>query len=272
MKISVVMAARYRSDHGPRCLKSVLWQTRPPHEIIMVDCGENEWAADIGPTVRALNGSEVEFKRHRYAPASVYEYAYTHGVNAAWPRCTGDYIFITTTDALAPVRCIEASIAMQVGTSRVCHLCYGLNRATTNRLDDPAFRWAGTDMRLFHSLPGFEDWWKEGPRWPHPNNSVIQQAYWNHTLFTSNTREGWLDSPEWPDLPFPTPEFIARDTWFLAATDERSMAYLEESDSLIRKSGVGKRPVTKCPIPVYHQWHLEVKDENRLHGWVGRET
>jgi hypothetical protein len=273
MKISVIMGARYRATSGPRCLKSVLWQSRPPHEIVMVDCGENEWAADLGPFLRTLKGGVVEFKYYRYTqppplPNRPPEFAYTNGVNEAWGLCTGDYIFITPTDALAPVRCIEASMAMQVGTSRVCHLCYGLNRATTERLDDPDFRWAGTDMRLFHSLPGFTAWFSEGPHWPPPNDSPVQQNWWGNTVFSSNTRDGWEDCIEWGGLPFPTREAVDSESWFWVAADERGMGWLEAHDGRVRRSGIGKRPLTKCPVPIYHQWHPDIEIEDVAHGLI----
>jgi len=255
MKVSVVMAARYRASSGPRCLKAVLTQSRPPDEIIMVNCGENEWAAHINSPLVAAGGHKVAFKYVRYHPASPTEYAYTRGVNKAWNRCTGDYVFITPTDALAPFHCIEASLAVQTGMHRVCHLVYGLDEGTTRRLDDPLFRWLGTDFEIFHTLSGFSTWWRRG--WPPPNNSPLQLQWWGNTVFSSNTREGW--EQYWPGQPF------SDDT--VTGNDEICLNMMEHGVDVPDRpiSAPTWREITKCPVPVYHQWHLTQAEEDAAH-------
>jgi len=250
MKVSVVMVGRYRAENARRCLAALLCQSVVPDEIVMADDGGNAWAQAMQSP---LPGTEIEFKYHGYRPQGGPVHAYTLAVNAAWPKVTGDYVFMCPTDIIAPYHGIEASLAVQEGTHRVCHIVYGLNEAMTGMLDDPAFKWLGTDFEIFKTLPGWGDVIGASPF-----NNARAHGWWHHTMFTSNTREGWEEF--WPGKPFSDSDQYGNDELCLFEMEQAVGAAFKAEGAT-----TPRRHLTKCDLPVYHQWHYKAGVEEKMY-------
>jgi hypothetical protein len=233
MRVSVILGGRYRAVSARRALRTLLCQSRMPDEIIIADDGGNAWARAIGP--EPLEGVEIKYIAHR--PRGGLMRNSSLAVNAAWPACTGDMIFITWNDILVPYHGIEWSLAKQDGNHRTTVIVYALDGQATDALDDPGNHWLGTDFEQFAKLPGWEAW---HGACPHPNRSAHG---WLHTvMFTSNTRAGWLEF--WKTPLSPESQFGLDETGIFAKEQAR-----------MPKGGV-RRDLRPAGYAVYHQWHL----------------
>lgn len=90
MKISVIIAAYNAAGHIGGCLKSLLNQDRPAHEIIVVNDGSTDTTAQI---VRDFDVTLLHYESNRGAGA-----ARAHGAN----RATGDILAFLDADCMAP--------------------------------------------------------------------------------------------------------------------------------------------------------------------------
>jgi hypothetical protein len=250
-RITVVMVGRYRAENARRCLKTLLTQSRMPDEIVMADDGGNGWAQAMQSPIP---GTDVKFKYYPYRPQGGPVHAYTLAVNAAWHLVTGDYVFMCPTDILAPYHGIERSIEAQDGTHRVVHVVYGLSEAATAMLDDPAFeaKWLGTDFEIFKSLPGWGNW-----RGACPAENAHADGWWHHTMFTSNTHEGWEEF--WPGKPFSDSDQYGNDELCLFEMEQAPNAAFKPEGMT-----VPRRSLTRVDLPVYHQWHYKAGVEERI--------
>nr|WP_246447735.1 glycosyltransferase family A protein [Novosphingobium flavum] len=105
MRISTVIPAYNRADLIPETLRSILSQTRPPHELIVVDDG----STDGTPDAVAAFGKSVTLLRQSNAGAGVAR-------NTGCARATGDIIHFMDSDDLCTLDSYaHAAAAMERG-------------------------------------------------------------------------------------------------------------------------------------------------------------
>jgi hypothetical protein len=93
--ISAIVATYNRGKVIEECLNSIFAQTRPPHQVVVVDDGSDD---DTGPVVAGFGGRVTYLKKENGGKASA--------LNLGMPLLTGDYIWIFDDDDLALPDCL----------------------------------------------------------------------------------------------------------------------------------------------------------------------
>ncbi|NJL28621.1 MAG: glycosyltransferase family 2 protein, partial [Thermoanaerobaculia bacterium] len=99
--ISVVVPTYNRAHLLPRCLESLLAQSRPPDQLLVVDDGSE----DDTPQVLRGYGDRIEWLRTENGGKS-------HALNLAMPRLRGEYVWIFDDDDLALPDALERLVAV----------------------------------------------------------------------------------------------------------------------------------------------------------------
>lgn len=98
--VSVIIPTYNRAEYLPACLDSILAQTMPPHQVIVVNDGSTDNTEDAVAPYR----DRIEYITKENSGKAA-------NVNLALARCTGDYIWVFDDDDVA----LPHFIACQIG-------------------------------------------------------------------------------------------------------------------------------------------------------------
>lgn len=153
-------------------------------------------------------------------------------VRAAWPLVETDYCVIAHPENMAPLDAVERMMTQHVDGRRDVPIVYGLNRETSEHLDD--YPWQ-TDFQCLLLLPGFMQWTNPLRQW---NSEAHGNCH--HLNFSGAYRDEWT---RFDKLVLPFKEKPASDEdWLRAKEVEAGCLPRQVPDGLF----------------VYHQHHPRV--------------
>jgi cellulose synthase/poly-beta-1,6-N-acetylglucosamine synthase-like glycosyltransferase len=148
-------------------------------------------------------------------------------VRMLFPLAACDYIILCHPENLVPLDAVEEMMAGHEPGHRDVPVVYGLDRQTTENLDD--YPWS-TDPHCLQQVPGFM-------AWPNPLRISNLEAPGNvhHFNFSGATKAEWT---RWDRLVLP----------------ENGEPFNDENWMMAHEAADGVTP-RRAPVTVYHQWH-----------------